>query len=72
MRRGISYFASAVHGREGVRVHSVAHGKLVGDLKERRDAEDLGQVGADAGEHEVVEEDIPVDLLRQIFDGAGV
>lgn len=41
-------------------------------LEQRRHAEDLCQVGSDAGEHVVVEEDIALDFLGQRLDCAGV
>lgn len=67
-----TYLSSSVHGGKGVRVDSLAHSELVRDLEERRHAEDLGQIGADAGEHEVVEEDIALHLLGQVLDGSRV
>ena len=38
------------------------------DLEQRCDTKHLGQVGAKAGEHQVAEEDIPLDLLGEMFD----
>ena len=42
------------------------------DLEQRRDTESLCEVGAQAGEGQVVEEDIALDLLCDVLDGAGV
>lgn len=67
-----AYLASSVHGGESIRVDALAHGKLVRNLEKGCHAEDLGQIGADAGEHEVVEEDIALHLLSQALDGSGV
>lgn len=57
--------AGAEHGGESVRVDALTHCELVRDLEQRRHAEDLCEVGADAGEHVVVEEDIALDFLGQ-------
>lgn len=67
-----AYLAGAVHGSEGVRVDAFTHCKLVRHLEQRRHAEDLCQVGTDAGEHVVVEEDIALDFLGQRLDCARV
>lgn len=44
----------------------------MGDLEERVQAERLGEVGAQATEHVVVEEDITLDLFCQALDRAGI
>lgn len=41
-------------------------------LEQGREAEGFGEVGLDAGEHVVVEEDIALDLLGQVLNRAGV
>lgn len=42
------------------------------DLEERRNGEALVQLGAQAGEGLVGEEDAPLDLRGDVVDGAGV
>lgn len=64
--------AGAEHGGESVRVDALTHCELVRDLEQRRHAEDLCEVGADAGEHVVVEEDIALDFLGQGLYCAGI
>lgn len=44
----------------------------MGDLEQRVQAEGLCEVGAQASEHVIVEKYIPLDLLGQALDGAGV
>jgi hypothetical protein len=41
-------------------------------LEQGRNAEHLGELGANTGEHRVGEKDIPLDLLGEVFDGARV
>lgn len=42
------------------------------DLEQRSHAKDFSQVGTNASEHIVVEEDIALDLLGEALDGSGV
>lgn len=68
-----THLASAVHGSEGIGVHALAaQSKLMGDLEQGVQAESLGEVGTDAGEHVVVEENIALDLLGQTLNGTRV
>lgn len=67
-----AYLAGAEHGGESVRVDALTHCELVRDLEQRRHAEDLCEVGADAGEHVIVEEDIALDFLGQGLYCAGI
>lgn len=67
-----AYLAGTVHGSKGIRVDAFTHCELVRHLEQRRHAEDLCQVGTDAGEHVVVEEDIALDFLGQCLDCARV
>lgn len=67
------YLAGTVDGGEGVRVHALTtHGKGMGDLEHGVHAEDLCEVGANASEHLVGEEDIALDLPGQVLYRAGV
>lgn len=68
----VSYIGGTVHGSKGIGVETVAHSKLVRNLEERSHAEDLGQIGANSGEHEVGEEDIALDLSGERFYRSGV
>lgn len=61
----VAYLGGTVHRSKGVRVDALAHCKLVRNLEERSHAEDLGQVGADASKHVVVEKDIALNFLGQ-------
>ena len=70
--RGVTYPARAVHSGKRVGVQALAHGELVRHLEQGVHAEDLGQVGLEAGEHVVVEQDIARDLLVQVLGRAGV
>lgn len=44
----------------------------MGDLEQRVQAEGLGEIGAQASEHVIVEENIALDLLGQALNGAWV
>lgn len=44
----------------------------MGDLEKGVQAEGLGEIGAQAGEHVVVEENIALNFLGQALDSAGV
>lgn len=68
-----AHLVGSKKGQEGVwRYLLRALGKGVRDLEERRHAEGLGEVGAQAREGQVVEEDITLHLLCNVFDGARV
>jgi hypothetical protein len=67
------YLVGAVEGKESVRRYLLrALGEGVRDLEQRRDTESLCEVGAQTGEGQVVEENIALDLLCNVLDGAGV
>lgn len=68
-----TYLGRSIEGSVGIGRQTLrAHGQSVRDLEERSDAEGLGQVGAKAGKGQVVEEDIALDFLGDVVDGAGV
>ena len=71
---GRSYLGASVHGGESVwgQVTGRAHGEGVGDTEQRRHAEDLGQVGTQAGEHEVGQKDILLHFPGEVIDSARV
>lgn len=69
---GRAHRGSAIHSGKGIGVNALTHGELVRNLEERGHAEHLGQVGADAGEHEVVEGNIALDLSGESLYRAGV
>lgn len=67
------YLVGAVEGKESVRRYLLrALGESVRDLEQRRNAESLCEVGAQTGEGQVVKENIALDLLCDVLDGAGV
>lgn len=68
-----AYLVGAVEGEESIRRYLLgALGEGVRDLEQRRDAKGLCEVGAQAGEGQVVEEDIALDLLCDVLDGTRV
>jgi hypothetical protein len=71
--REAAYLVGAVESEEGVwRYLLRALRKGVRDLEQRRHAKGLCEVGAQAGERQVVEKDITLHLLGDVLDGAGV
>ena len=68
-----AYLVGAVEGEESIRRYLLgALGEGVRDLEQRRDAKGLCEVGAQAGEGQIVEEDIALDLSRNVLDCARV
>lgn len=67
-----AYLVGTVQRGKCIGVGSLAQCEGVGDLEERVQAEGLGEVGAQATEHVVVEEDIALDLFCQALDSARV
>jgi hypothetical protein len=73
LRPSSTYRAVSKHCCQSVgREHLGAHGERVRDLKQRSDGEGLCDVGLEASEGMVSEQDILVNFLRDVFDGAGV
>ena len=72
-RAGKTHVVGAVQTEQGVRgEHLGAGGEGMADLEKRRNGEALVQLGAQARECLVGEEDAPLDLRGDVVDGAGV
>lgn len=70
---GDTHVVGAVQTEEGVRgEHLGAGGEGMADLEKRRNGEALVQLGAQAGEGLVGEEDAPLNLGGDVVDGSGV
>jgi len=70
---GETHVVGAVQTKEGVRgEHLGARGEGMADLEKRRNGEALVQLGAQAREGLVGEENTPLDLRGDVVDGAGV
>lgn len=67
-----AYIVGAVESGESVGIGSLAYRKGMRDLEQRVQAESLGEVGAKAGKHVVVEENIALDLLGEVLNGSGI
>lgn len=68
-----SYIIRPIQRKKSIRrQHLTPRREGMAYLEQRRDRETLVQLGAQAGEHEVGEEDIALHLPRDRVDGAGV
>jgi hypothetical protein len=63
MRWVPSYIVATVKGCECIRLHMLAHGKLVRYLEQGRKAHGLCQIGTKSGVHIVGERNFALDLL---------
>lgn len=70
----MTYLGTSVHGGEGVRgqVAGRAHGERVRHTEERTHTEDLGQVCAETREHEVGQQNLLLNLTRDVVHGTRV
>lgn len=64
-----TYVVGAINSVECVGACSLAQCEGMRDLEKRVQAEWFGEVGAEASEHVVVEQDIALDLLGEALDG---